>query len=83
MGEKSDKPVKFGIQIPYLHNRRLRLWARLKNTPRASLASNILQSRIEANWEEIDKDLDAVANYLGVTREELEADWLNGGEEED
>ncbi len=73
--------VKFGIQLPAWYERRLRLWAHYKGTNRATLAANILQARIEANWAEVDKGLDDVAQSLGISREELEANWLGESEE--
>jgi len=39
---------------------------------------NIVQARIETNWPDIDKELNAIANHEGITREELETKWLRG-----
>ena len=76
-----DEAIKFSIQLPPWFERRLRLWAKVKGTTRATLAANIIQSRIEANREQIDADMAAIAAYLGTTVEALEKDWLNGGED--
>lgn len=75
-------PIKFGIQLPPWFDRRLRLWAAWKGTTRATLAANILQARIEANWPELSKDLDEQAAAQGISRAELEETLLNGGEED-
>jgi hypothetical protein len=75
--------VKFGIQLPDWYDRKLRLWAKLKGVPRATLAANVLQARIEANWNDVEKELEDIATREGTTRTQLEAEWLNGGEEED
>lgn len=69
-------PIKFGIQLPDWYERRLRLWAAWKGTTRATLAANILQARIEANWEQVDRDLDDLAKQQGKTRAELETEML-------
>lgn len=76
-------PIKFGIQLPPRYDRKLRLWAKLKGTARATLAANIVQARIEANWSDIDKELDAIAAEQGITRQELEVQMLKGGDDDD
>jgi hypothetical protein len=76
-------PVRFNLQLPEWYDRRLRLWAKYKGTAKATLAANILQSRIESNWVEVEKGIEEVARSKGMTREQLEAEWLNGSSEED
>lgn len=76
-------PIKFGIQLPLHYDRRLRLWAKVKGTARATLAANIIQARIEANWADVEKTLDEIAERGGITREELEAQLLNGNDDDD
>lgn len=68
--------VRFSVSLPDWYERKLRLWAALKGTNRATLAGNILQARVEANWVDVDREIDAVAEHLGYSREELEASWL-------
>lgn len=68
--------VRFSVSLPDWYERKLRLWAALKGTNRATLAGNILQARVEANWVDVDREIDAVAEHLGQSREELEASWL-------
>lgn len=74
---------RFNVSLPDWYDRKLKIWARIKGTARATLASNIIQSRIEANWPEIERELEAIAKYQGKTREQIEADWLNGGDTEE
>ena len=75
--------IKFGIQLPEWYEKRLKLWAALKGTSRATLAANILQARIEANDEWIDKQLEAIAQDKGITPEELKKELLNEGEDDE
>jgi hypothetical protein len=62
---------RFQITVPELHHYRLKAWAYLKGTNRATLASNIVQARVEANWVDINQSLDDLADLKGMTREEL------------
>jgi len=73
----TNKPVRFSVSLPDWFERKLCLWASSKGTSRAALASNILQARIEANWDNIEKDMKSIANYHGMTVQELEAEWLD------
>lgn len=68
--------VRFSVKLPDWYHRKLKLWAKLKGTNRATLAANIVQARIEANWEDVSKELDAISAHEGITREELEERWL-------
>ena len=72
----ASEMVRFTISLPDWYYRKLLLWAKLKGTNRATLTANIVQSRIESNWAEIEKDLEAIAKYQKMTLEELIADWL-------
>lgn len=72
---------RIGVSLPDWYERKLRLWAKLKGTNRATLSGNIIQARIEANWEQVEKDLEEIAQRRGISREQLEAEWLD--EEED
>ena len=77
---KTDTMARFAVTSPDWYHRKLQLWAKLKGTNRATLAMNIVQARIDANWADIDKELDSIARYEGVSREELEAKWLKDTE---
>ena len=74
--------VKFGIQLPEWYERELRLWAKLKGIPRAALAANLLQARIEVNRDVNNRQIEAIANYRGISVEDLTKEWLKGGEED-
>lgn len=69
--------ARFQVTLPDWYHRKLQLWAKLKGTNRATLAANIVQARIEANWPDIDKEISTIAAYEGSSREELEAKWLD------
>lgn len=70
------KTIRFSVTLTEWYHRKLCLWAAIKGTNRATLIGNIAQARIEANWPEIDKELDAIAEYEKITRKELEAQLL-------
>ncbi len=76
-----DEPVRFQISLSQYENRMLRLWARLHGKPRATYGAQIIGARIEANHRDILSQLEVVAQSRGMTREELEAEWL--GDEDD
>lgn len=79
-----DMTIKrFKISLPFLYHRRLMLWAWVKGTNRATLASNILQARIESNWEGVKEQLEDIAKLQGITREELEILILEKNQGED
>lgn len=69
--------VRFSISMPEWKERKLRLWAMLKGTNRATLAANIVQARLEANWEAIEAEIREIAAHQGKTYEELVAEWLS------
>ncbi|MEM9804058.1 MAG: hypothetical protein AAF959_02175 [Cyanobacteria bacterium P01_D01_bin.56] len=68
--------VRFSVKLPDWYHRKLKLWAALKGTNRATLTANIVQARIEANWEDVSKELDAISAHEGITRAQLEEKWL-------
>jgi hypothetical protein len=73
--------IRFTVQLPPWYDRKLRLWAKLKGTARATLMANVVQARIEANWADVERDIEAISTQRGITRQDLEAEWLNGGED--
>lgn len=75
-----NDPIQFTIRLPLIYERRLRLWAMLKGTTRANLAANLIQARIEANLESINRDLEELAKIEGKTVEELVAEVLDNAE---
>lgn len=75
--------IRFGIQLPDWYERRLRLWAAVKGTTRATLGANILQARIEATRSEVDQAVREIAELRGITPEEAEKALLNEGEDDE
>jgi hypothetical protein len=75
-----NESIQFTIRLPLIYERRLRLWAMLKGTTRANLAANLIQARIEANLESINRDLEELAKIEGKTVEELIAEVLDNAE---
>jgi hypothetical protein len=72
----SNEMIRFSVSLPKLYYRRLQIWARLKGTNRATLTSNTIQSRIEANWAQIEKDLEELARLENKTSQQLIDEWL-------
>ena len=70
--EDLEDIARFKISMPSWYHRRLKLWAFVKGTNRADLASKVLQARIESNWEGVKEQLEDIAKTKGVSREELE-----------
>ncbi len=82
MPPKYTIPIfKFVVQLPDNYHRKLKLWAKIKGTARATLAANIIQARIEANWETVSKEIDDMAKREGMSREEMESALLNGDDD--
>ena len=52
----------------------------LKGTTRASLATNLIQARIESNLESINRDLEELAKVEGKTVEALISEVLDSSE---
>lgn len=74
---KTEEMARFQVTLPDWYHRKLKLWAKLKGTNRATLSANVVQTMIEDNWTEISKELDAIAAHEGLTREQLEERWLS------
>ena len=78
MGLEMAAMVRFGVSLPEWYERKLKIWATLKGTNRATLAANIVQSRIEANWPDIEKEIEAIARHKGITLEQPMEEWSSG-----
>jgi|GEM_PF-5001853 len=76
----ANDSIQFTIRLPLIYERRLRLWAMLKGTTRANLSANLIQARIEANLESINRDLEELAKIEGKTVEELVTEVLDHAE---
>lgn len=76
-----DQMARYGVSLPDWYHRKLVLWAKLKGTNRATLTSNIVQARIEANWDKIDEELREIAKRQGKPYEQLIEEWIPSEEE--
>jgi hypothetical protein len=76
-----DKKIRTSILVPKYHHDLLKLWAYFKCTGVSSLTQNIVQARVEANYEQIMLMLESRANDLGLTPEELKNKIINNEED--
>jgi hypothetical protein len=60
--------------------RKLACWAALHERPKTSYASQIIEARVEANIDVIEKLMTDEAKNQGITIEELEAKYLKSEE---
>jgi hypothetical protein len=72
--------TRLNVVISRYYLKRLKYWAGLGGKTPSAFAGQILAARIEANFEDIDKQLVDAANTLGVTVEDLKR-ALDGDEE--
>lgn len=70
------------VSLPSWVAKRLSLWAHVKGTSLVKLASEFIQDSLSDNWKNVQTEVKAIAKYRGITVEQLEAEWLNGGDEE-
>lgn len=66
-----DKRYRIAVNIPAWHKKRLNEWAALKGVTPTTLAGNILQARIEINYEQIMAMLKSRSEDEGLTIEEF------------
>ena len=66
-----DQRFRITVTIPAWHRKLLILWAYFKGASPTGLAGSALQSRIEANQEQIHAMLEDRAKDLGLTVDEL------------
>lgn len=74
--ENLMEPLRITIQIPSFIARKLICWSKAHGKPKATFASQIISARVEANVETIDKLMQDIAAYEGVSAKELEIRWL-------
>lgn len=80
---EKDPMARYGVSLPDWYHRKLVLWAKVKGTNRATLTSNIVQARIETNWEQVELELRAIAEHQGKTYEQLVDEWLSSKDEDE
>jgi len=76
-----DEKIRTSVIIPRYHYDLLKLWAYFKCTGVSSLSQNVLQARIEANYDQIILMLESRAKDLGLTPEELKNKIINNEED--
>ncbi len=76
-----DKKARITISIPEYHYRELRKWAFVKGRGVATMASDILQARIEANLGDIEKMIKSRAKDMDLDPEDLISDILGDNTE--
>lgn len=72
--------IRLAIVLSPEEVRILTLWAKWHGKTKATYAGQILAARLEANMELVGKLVEEAARYRGMSREELEKEWL--GEED-
>lgn len=78
----SDEVFRTTIKIPAYHYRLLKVWAYLKGRGVSTLATDIVQARIEANLDQINLMLESRAKDRGLSPEELMAKILSNEEDD-
>lgn len=78
-----DEKIRTSVIIPKYHYDLLKLWAYFKCTGVSSLSQNIIQARVEVNYEQIMLMLESRANDLGLTPEELKNKIINNNDTKD
>lgn len=78
----APEKIVFGIQMPEYHDVWIKRWAYIKGRARATMASDIVQARIEANLDQIKEMYADLAKQKGLTTEELDALIGIDGEED-
>jgi predicted transcriptional regulator len=68
--------MRTNIKLSDYIAKKLTLWAALHGRTPGVFASQILSSRVEANFDLIEKQLEEAARYRGITVEELEIQLL-------
>lgn len=71
------------VSLPAWHFRYLLLWARLKKQSQSELIQNVVQARVEANQDQIDRMVADLAALEGMTPDQLKAQiWAEFGLED-
>lgn len=73
----SDETRRATIKLPMYHHQWLKVWAHLKGRGVSTLATDIVQARVEANLDQINLMLESRAKDRGLSPEELIAKILS------
>ncbi|MBE9042698.1 hypothetical protein IQ235_18215 [Oscillatoriales cyanobacterium LEGE 11467] len=74
--DDNDMPLRITITLSAYEGRKLICPSKIHGKPKATYAAQIIGSRIEANFEEINRQMADIAKREGITVAELEARWL-------
>jgi hypothetical protein len=74
--------VKFSIHLPEWYERKLQIIGKLRGINRAALGATYIREGIDREWDDAEKELSGIAQYRGITTEELIKEWLNGGDDD-
>lgn len=70
----TDK-LRLTITLSDLAARKLNIWAKAHDKARTGWVAQIIEARIEANLDLIDKLLEDCASARGISPEQLEKEW--------
>lgn len=74
-----DKPVKFQIQLPPWYHDLLIWLAAIEGTDRAAIARALLIQVLAQRKEDIESSIEAIAEGLGVSVDDLKQLWKDKG----
>ncbi|MDY7012697.1 MAG: hypothetical protein SVX43_03695 [Cyanobacteriota bacterium] len=67
--------VRVMITISPYDYRKLRQWAIVHGKPPSAFAAQIVASRLEANLDVIQQQMEEIAEFEGISLKELESKW--------
>ena len=73
--------VRLNITISAYDLRKLSNWAKCHGKTATAYAAQIVSTRIESSLDLIERMMDDIADYEGISREELEKRWNSEGSE--
>jgi hypothetical protein len=73
--DEQMETARLNITISTYDLRKLSNWAKCHGKTATAYAAQIVSSRIEADLDLIERMMDDIAAYEGITREELEKRW--------
>lgn len=71
MIENMAENIRLNLTISPYNYRKLKIWGKMHAKSPTAFAGQIVAARIEANLELIDRLLEEMANFEGVTTEEM------------
>ena len=80
MADKDN--VRLNITISRYDFRKLRNWAKIHGRAPTTYGGQIISSRLESNTDTINRQMQEIAAYEGISVEELERRWDNDKSDE-